>query len=83
MPTPAVPVPTSDISAVAQAITELEKLLDQRDAEMNTPAEQLAAENARVQAIFDRLTKAVTERNLAQFQQNIAASPNTGPDSTA
>jgi hypothetical protein len=68
-----VSAPTDDVSAVAQAIADLELALKQRDAEENTPAEQLAAENKKVQAIFDSMTRAVAERNLEQVRKNIAA----------
>jgi hypothetical protein len=70
---------TSSVSAVAQAAADLLLAIKQRDTEMNTPAEQVAAENAKVQEIYDAMTQAVAERNIEQVRKNIAASVNTGP----
>jgi phage-related protein len=70
---------TSSVSAVAQATADLLLAIKQRDTEMNTPAEQVAAENAKVQEIYDAMTQAVAERNIEQVRKNIAASGNTGP----
>lgn len=70
---------TSDVGAVADAVTALTKALAQRDAEANTPAEQVAAENAAIQALYDKYVKAVETKDLDAIRKNIAASPNTGP----
>jgi len=70
---------TSSVSAVAQAAADLLLAIKQRDTEMNTPAEQVAAENAKVHEIYDAMTQAVAERNIEQVRKNIAASGNTGP----
>lgn len=74
----AIPVPTSDVSAVAQAAAALLAALKQRDAEMNTPAMQRAAEDAAVQAVFDHIQKSVQEKNIDEIREEIAASPDVG-----
>jgi len=67
-----VPSVTSDVGAVAGAVTQVAKVVEQIQGEKNTPAEVKAKISKEVQAELDRVNKAVDAGNLDAVRKAVS-----------
>lgn len=65
-------LPTSSVAAVADAVVEAGRIVEQQTALHNTPAMQQGTINLQEQTTQDKLTKDVSDENVNAVRNNLA-----------